>query len=79
MYERDPVCEWCGSECARVRASQHAVYERGTACERDSVCEDAVCEGDDGWHAGARSRVSESECNGEVCESRDTREFERVG
>ena len=42
------------------------------------MCEVNVCEGDDGRHAGARSRVSESECNGEVCESRDTREFERV-
>ena len=42
------------------------------------MCEVAVCEGDDGRHAGARSRVSESECNGEVCESRDTWEFERV-
>ena len=42
------------------------------------MCEVAVCEGDDGWHAGACSRVSECECNGEVCESCDTREFERV-
>ena len=37
-----------------------------------------MCKGDDGRHAGARNRMSESECNGEVCESRDTREFERV-
>ena len=26
-YERDPVCEWCGCECAGVRASQQPVYE----------------------------------------------------
>ena len=25
--ERDLVCEWCGHECAGVRASQHPVYE----------------------------------------------------
>ena len=36
------------------------------------MCEVAVCEGDDGRHAGARSRVSESECHGMVCERRDT-------
>ena len=31
-----------------------------------------MCEGDDGGHAGARIRVSECECNGMVCERRDT-------
>ena len=41
-------------------------------CERDSVCEVAVREGDDGGHAGARSRVSRGECHGMVCEHRDT-------
>ena len=42
------------------------------------MCEVAVCEGDDGRHARACSRVSrgEYECNVVVCESRDTREFE---
>jgi len=40
-------------------------------CERDSVCEVAVCTGDDGGHAGARSRVSECECHGMLCERRD--------
>ena len=37
----------------------------------------AVCEGDDGGHAGTRNRMSE--CHGMVCERRNTREFERVG
>ena len=46
-------------------------------CERDSVCEVAVCEGDDGEHAGARSRVSEYECHGMVCECHGTWELER--
>ena len=36
------------------------------------MCEVAVCEGDEGWHAGARSRVSECECHVVVCERRDT-------
>ena len=47
----DPVCEWCGGECARMRASQHAVCERGTTSGRGRVCEGngtrvrtAVCE-----------------------------------
>ena len=39
-------------------------------CERDSVCEVAVCEGDDGRHAGTRNRMSE--CHDMVCERRDT-------
>ena len=34
----DPVCEWCGRECAGVRASQHAVCGRGTAGGRGRVC-----------------------------------------
>ena len=34
----------------------------------------AVCKGDDGGHARTCSRVSQCECNGEVCESRDTQE-----
>ena len=42
------------------------------------MCEVAVCKGDVGGHAGACSRVSRCEWNGKVCESRDTREFERV-
>ena len=41
-------------------------------CETDSVCEVAVCEGDDGGHAGARSRVSEWKCPVMVCERHDT-------
>ena len=48
-------------------------------CEENSVCEVAVCKVDDGGHARACSRVSRGECNVVVCESRDTREFERVG
>ena len=55
-----------GTTCAREMA---CVSERPSV--RDSVCEVAVCEGDDGWHAGARSRVSECECHGMVCERRD--------
>ena len=38
------------------------------------MCEVAVCKGDDGGHARTCSRVSRCECNGEVCESRDTQE-----
>ena len=41
-------------------------------CERDSVCEVAVCKGDDGGHARTCSRISWGECNGAVCERRDT-------
>ena len=41
------------------------------------MCQVAVCEGDDGRHAGARNSMSESECNGEVCERRGTWELER--
>ena len=44
-------------------------------CERDSVCEVAVCKGDDGGHAGARSRMPE--CHDGVCEHRGTWELER--
>ena len=40
-------------------------------CERDSVCEVAVCKGDDGRHAGTRNRMSE--CH-DMCEHRDTQE-----
>ena len=36
------------------------------------MCEVAVREGDDGGHARTRSRVSECECHGEVCERRGT-------
>ena len=43
--------------------------------ERDSVREVAVCKGDDGGHAGARSRMSE--CHDKVCECRDTQECVR--
>ena len=39
-------------------------------CEKNSVCEVAVCKGDDGGHAGTRNRMSE--CHGKVCERRDT-------
>ena len=35
---RATPCEWCGRECAGVRASQHAVCERGTAGGRGRVC-----------------------------------------
>ena len=38
-----------------------------------------MCEGDDGGHAGTRSRVSRCECNDMVCERRATRECECVG
>ena len=31
-------CEWCVCECAGVRASQHAMCERGTAGGRGRVC-----------------------------------------
>ena len=41
-------------------------------CERDSVCEVAVCEGDDGGHERTCSRISQCECNGMVSERRDT-------
>ena len=41
------------------------------------MCEVAVCEGDDGGHAGARNRMSESECHGMVCERRNTQECVR--
>ena len=61
---RDPVCEWCGCECAKVHASQRA------ECERDGMCEVAVCEGDDVGHAGTRNRMSE--CHDMVCERRGT-------
>ena len=44
---------------------------------RDSVCEVAVCERDDGRHAGTRNRMSECECHVEVCERRGTWEFMR--
>ena len=40
-------------------------------CERDSVCEVAVCEGDDGGD-GAGTRNHMSECHDMVCEHRDT-------
>ena len=33
----EEVCEWCVHECAGVRASRHAVCERGTAGGRDHV------------------------------------------
>ena len=46
-------------------------------CERDSVCEVAVCKGDDGGHAGTRNSMPECECHGEVCERRGTWEFVR--
>ena len=52
----------CVGETARVS-------ER--LCVRGTACEVAVCEGDGGRHAGARDRMSESECNGVVCECRD--------
>ena len=58
-----------GATCAREMAH---VSER--PCVRDSVCEVAVREGDDGGHAGARSRVSEWKCPGMLCERRDTQE-----
>ena len=35
----DPVCEWCGCECAKMRAFQHAVYERSPVYGRDPVYE----------------------------------------
>ena len=38
------------------------------------MCEVAVRKGDDCGHVGACSRVSQCECNGEVCESLDTQE-----
>ena len=38
------------------------------------MCEVAVCEGDDGWHAGTCSRVSRCECHVMVCERHDTQE-----
>ena len=41
-------------------------------CERDSVCEVAVCKGDDGRHAGALNRMSECECHVVVCKRRNT-------
>ena len=41
------------------------------------MCEVAVCKGDVGWHARTCSRVSRCECHVVVCESRDTRKFER--
>ena len=31
-----------------------------------------MCEGDDGWHAGTCSRVSQCECHVVVCERRNT-------
>ena len=43
------------------------------------MCKVAVREGDDGGHAGARSRVSEWKCPGMVCERRGTWELEREG
>ena len=36
------------------------------------MCEVAVCEGDDGGHAGACNRMSQGECHVVVCERRDT-------
>ena len=36
------------------------------------MCEVAVCEVDDGGHERTCSRVSRGECNGVVCERRDT-------
>ena len=61
------MCEWnhvCERNCMRERTAE---------CERDSVCEIAVCKGDDGGHARKCSRVSRCECHGMVCERRDTR------
>ena len=55
-----------GTTCAREMAR---VSERPSVKE-DSVCEVAVCEGDDGGHAGTRNRMSE--CHDMVCERRDT-------
>ena len=65
----------CVSEAPRVKEPA-CVREMACVSERPSVtaCEVAVCEGDDGGHAGARSRVSECECHGMVCERRDTQE-----
>jgi len=41
------------------------------------VCEVAVREGDGGWYAGERSRISEWKCHVKVCERRGTWEFVR--
>ena len=76
---REAVCvseTVCVNETPRVSVTacvsrRLCVSER--VCVREtSMCEVAVCEGDDGGHAGARSRVSESECHAMVCERRNT-------
>ena len=36
---RDPVCEWYGGECAKIRASQHAVCEWNHVCEGNGTRE----------------------------------------
>ena len=41
------------------------------------MCEVAVCEGDDGGHAGTRNHISEWKCLGVVCEHRNTQECVR--
>ena len=50
-----------------------AVCEGAAECKEDSVCEVAVCTGDNGGHVRTCSRVSrgECECNGVVYERRD--------
>ena len=46
-------------------------------CEGDSLCEVAVCEGDDSRYAGERNRIPVSESHGGVCERRGTQECVR--
>ena len=43
--------------------------DTSTECEEDSVCEVAVCQGDDGGHVGTCSRVSRGECKFNVVQS----------
>ena len=46
-------------------------------CVRETACEVAVREGDDGRYAGTHNRMCEYECHGEVCKRRDTQECVR--